>query len=148
MKELLEWLKEYRLNTMSLMGIGDYEQGQIDVLTDVINWVDPNKCSYCGQKDGNHKLSCPTTKSVVYLEEHKKRKQALINIMEADERNGLYNKGIPTLEGDEAEEFIRKAEENVKAMRQKRCKHVWRKDRLNGGWKCQVCTKRKEDGSN
>ena len=35
MKELLEWLEEYRLNTMSLMGIGDYEQGQIDVLTDV-----------------------------------------------------------------------------------------------------------------
>ena len=36
LQELIEWLKEYRLNTMSLMGIHDYEQGQIDVLSDVI----------------------------------------------------------------------------------------------------------------
>lgn len=50
------------------------------------------------------------------------------------------------LKGSSAEEFIRKADENVKAMQQRRCKdHVWRKDRLNGGWKCQVCTKTKED---
>ena len=59
--------------------------------------------------------------------------------------NMKMNKYIPTLEGDEAEEFIRKADENVKAMRQKRCKHVWRKDRLNGGWKCQVCGKAREE---
>jgi hypothetical protein len=71
--------------------------------------------------------------------------------MQADERDGLYNKAIPTLEGDEAEEFIRKANQNVKDANErlrKRCKHVWRKDRLNGGWKCQVCTKTKEDGGN
>lgn len=61
------------------------------------------------------------------------------------------NKYIPTLEGDEAEKFIRKADQNVKDMYErlrKRCKHVWRKDRLNGGWKCQVCTKTKEDENN
>jgi hypothetical protein len=52
---------------------------------------------------------------------------------------------IPTLEGDEAEEFIRKADENVRLMRQRLCKnHVWRKDYLNGGKKCQVCGKAKE----
>ena len=66
MKELLEWLEAYR---MSLMAIGDYEQGQIDVLTDVINRVDPNRCSYCGQKEGNHKMSCPITKVAVYLDD-------------------------------------------------------------------------------
>ena len=53
---------------------------------------------------------------------------------------------IPTLEGDEAEEFVRKADENVKAMRQRRCKnHVWRKHYLNGGKVCQVCGKAKEE---
>lgn len=72
MKELLEWLKEYRLNTMSLMRIGDYEQGQIDVLTDVINRVDPNRCSYCG-KGGFHKLSCTNNTEKVVLGVTKKR---------------------------------------------------------------------------
>lgn len=53
---------------------------------------------------------------------------------------------IPTLEGDEAEEFIRKADENVRLMRQRRCNaHVWRKDYLNGGKKCQVCGKAQEE---
>ena len=114
MKELLEWLEEYRLNTMSLMGIGDYEQGQIDVLTDVINRVDPNRCSYCGQKDGNHKISCPTTKSVMFLS----------------------NKAIPTLEGDEAEEFVRKADESLKAektdwtIQSKRAERILEKSRI------------------
>ena len=52
---------------------------------------------------------------------------------------------IPTLKGDEAEEFIRKADENVRLMKQRRCKnHVWRKDYLNGGKKCKVCGKAKE----
>jgi hypothetical protein len=52
---------------------------------------------------------------------------------------------IPTLEGDEAEEFIRKADENVRLMKQRRCKnHVWRKHYLNGGKVCQVCGKAKE----
>ena len=54
------------------------------------------------------------------------QKQALIDMMQADEKDGLYNKAIPTLEGDEAEEFIRKADENVKAMLQRKCKYVKR----------------------
>jgi len=46
---------------------------------------------------------------------------------------------------DEAEEFIRKADENVRLMKQRRCKnHVWRKHYLNGGKVCQVCGKAKE----
>ena len=50
------------------------------------------------------------------------------------------------LKGSSAEEFIRKADENVKAMRQRRCKnHVWRKHYLNGGKVCQVCGKAKEE---
>lgn len=76
------------------------------------------KCEYCGGC-GYHKMSCPTQKVTVF---------------------------IPTLEGDEAEEFIRKADENVRLMRQRLCKnHVWRKDYLNGGKKCQVCGKGKEE---
>jgi len=60
--------------------------------------------------------------------------------------NTRMNNYIPTLEGDEAEEFIHKADENVKLMRQRRCKnHVWRKHYLNGGKKCQVCGKAKEE---
>ena len=51
------------------------------------------------------------------------------------------NKYIPTLKADEAEEFIRKADENVKAMRQRKCNHVWRKDFINGCKVCQVCMK-------
>jgi len=58
----------------------------------------------------------------------------------------IFNTFIPTLEGDEAEEFIRKADENVRLMRQRLCKnHVWRKDYLNGGKKCQVCGKSREE---
>ena len=49
------------------------------------------KCEYCHQV-GFHKMSCPTQKATVF---------------------------IPTLEGDEAEEFIRKADENVRLMRQR-----------------------------
>lgn len=52
-----------------------------------------SKCKICG-KEGFHKLSCPTQKVTVFLS----------------------NKAISTLEGDEAEEFIRKADENVKAL--------------------------------
>ena len=81
------------------------------------------KCEICG-KEGFHKLICPTQKATVFLS----------------------NKAIPTLEGDEAEEFIRKADENVRLMRQRRCKnHVWRKHYLNGGKVCQVCGKAKEE---
>ena len=76
------------------------------------------KCEYCGGC-GYHKMSCSTQKVTVF---------------------------IPTLEGDEAEEFIRKADENVRLMRQRRCNnHVWRKDYLKGGKKCQVCGKAKEE---
>ena len=58
----------------------------------------------------------------------------------------LSNAFIPTLEGDEAEEFVRKADENVRLMRQRRCKnHVWRKDYINGGKVCQVCMKTDEN---
>jgi hypothetical protein len=76
-----------------------------------------SKCEICG-KDGFHKLSCPNNKEM--------QKRLLVDMMQADERDGLYNKAIPTLEGDEAEDFIRKADENVKAMRQRRCKYVKR----------------------
>jgi heterodisulfide reductase subunit C len=75
-------------------------------------------CEYCGGC-GYHKVSCPSQKVTAF---------------------------IPTLKGDEAEEFIRKADENVKAMRQRRCNnHVWRKHYLNGGKVCQVCGKAKEE---
>ena len=46
-----------------------------------------SKCKICG-KEGFHKLSCPTQKATVF---------------------------IPPLEGDEAEEFVRKAESAEKA---------------------------------
>ena len=50
------------------------------------------------------------------------------------------------LKGSSAEEFIRKADEKVKAMWQRRCNnHVWRKHYLNGGKVCQVCGKGKEE---
>jgi hypothetical protein len=95
-----------------------------------------SKCEICGGS-GYHKLSCGNNKA--------RQKRLLIDIMQADEKDGLYNKAIPTLKGDEAEEFIRKADENVRLMRQRLCKnHVWRKDYLNGGKKCQVCGKAKE----
>ncbi len=44
---------------------------------------------------------------------------------------------------DKASEAVDK--EVYKAIRQLRCKnHVWRKDYLNGGKKCQVCGKKRE----
>lgn len=82
-----------------------------------------SKCEICG-KEGFHKLSCTNNNA----------------------RVAIPMAYIPTLKGDEAEEFIRKADENVRLMRQRRCKnHVWRKDYLNGGKKCQVCGKEKEE---
>lgn len=38
-EELIEWLKEYKLNVMSLMRIGDYEQGQIDAINNILNKI-------------------------------------------------------------------------------------------------------------
>ena len=86
-------------------------------------------CEVCG-KDDFHKLSCTNNNARVAIP------------------MTMHSAYIPTLEGDEAEEFIRKAEENAKAMRQRRCNnHVWRKHYLNGGKVCQVCGKKKADDS-
>ena len=69
------------------------------------------ECPIC-HKVGFHKMSCPNNKE--------RQKRFLIDMMQEDERDGLYNKAIPTLEGDEAEEFVRKADENVRLIRQNR----------------------------
>jgi hypothetical protein len=88
------------------------------------NLTNAQECPIC-HKVGFHKLSCTNNAKVA-----------------------IPMAFIPTLEGDEAEEFIRKADENVRLMRQRLCKnHVWRKDYLNGGKVCQVCMKKKEDDS-
>jgi hypothetical protein len=64
------------------------------------------------------------------------QQQALIDMMQADEKDGLYNKAIPTLEGDEAEEFIRKADEALKAektdwtLQSKRAERILEKSRI------------------
>ena len=124
------------------------------------------KCEYCGGC-GYHKMSCPTQKVTVFLsdektdnffeEQEKKYLNGIRNQIDKlttsdyepmpKETVSIFNAFIPTLEGDEAEEFVRKADENVRLMRQRRCKkHVWRKDYLNGGWKkCQVCGKAREE---
>ena len=86
-----------------------------------------SKCEICGGS-GYHKLSCGNNTARVAIP------------------MTMHTAFIPTLKGDEAEDFIRKADENVKAMRQRRCKnHVWRKHYLNGGKVCQVCGKTKEE---
>ena len=69
------------------------------------------ECPIC-HKVGFHKMSSPNNKE--------RQKRFLIDMMQEDERDGLYNKAIPTLEGDEAEEFVRKADENVRLIRQNR----------------------------
>jgi hypothetical protein len=123
------------------------------------------KCEYCGGC-GYHKMSCPTQKVTVFLsdektdnffeEQEKKYLNGIRNQIDKltpsdyepmpKQTLSIFNTFIPTLEGDEAEEFIRKADENVRLMRQRLCKnHVWRKDYLNGGKKCQVCGKAKEE---
>ena len=86
-----------------------------------------SKCEICG-KEGFHKLSCPNNKQ--------RQKRLLVDIMQADERDGLYNKAIPTLEGDEAEEFARKADEALKAektdwtLQAKRAERIIEKSRI------------------
>ena len=123
------------------------------------------KCEYCGGC-GYHKMSCPTQKVTVFLSDEKtdnffeeQEKKYLNGIRDQIDKMtpsdyepmpkqtlSIFNTFIPTLEGDEAEEFIRKADENVRLMRQRLCKnHVWRKDYLNGGKVCQVCGKAKEE---
>ena len=97
-----------------------------------------SKCEICGGS-GYHKLSCPTQKVTFWYD-----KDSLDKASDAVDKE-LSNTFIPTLKGDEAEEFIRKADENVRLMKQRRCKnHVWRKHYLNGGKVCQVCGKVKE----
>jgi hypothetical protein len=86
-----------------------------------------SKCEICGGS-GYHKLSCGNNTARVAIP------------------MTMHTAFIPTLKGDEAEEFIRKADENVRLMKQRRCKnHVWRKHYLNGGKVCQVCGKAKEE---
>ena len=36
-KNSMEWLKEYRLNLMSLMGQDDYVAGKLDVIKDILD---------------------------------------------------------------------------------------------------------------
>ena len=85
------------------------------------------KCEICG-KDGFHKLSCPNNKQ--------RQKRFLVDMMQEDENDGLYNKAIPTLEGDEAEEFTRKAYEALKAekidwtLQSKRAERIIDKSRI------------------
>ena len=85
------------------------------------------KCEICG-KDGFHKLSCTNNKQ--------RQKRLLVDMMQADEKDGLYNKAIPTLEGDEAEEFIRKADKALKAektdwtIQSKRAERILEKSRI------------------
>jgi hypothetical protein len=43
MQELLEWLKEYRLNLMSLMGQDDYVAGKLDVIKDILDKCNTNE---------------------------------------------------------------------------------------------------------
>jgi len=42
-KNYMEWLKEYRLNLMSLMGQDDYVTGKLDVIKDVLDKLNQNK---------------------------------------------------------------------------------------------------------
>tara|TARA_R110001583_G_scaffold195130_3_gene369600 strand:+ start:886 stop:1020 length:135 start_codon:yes stop_codon:yes gene_type:complete len=35
-EELIEWLKEYKLNLMSLMGEDDYVTGKLNVIKDIL----------------------------------------------------------------------------------------------------------------
>ena len=86
-----------------------------------------SKCEICG-KEGFHKLSCTNNKE--------RQKRLLVDMMQADERDGLYNKAIPTLEGGEADEFIRKADETLKAektdwtLQTKRAERILAKSRI------------------
>ena len=58
-------------------------------------------CEYCGGC-GYHKMSCPTQKVTIWFD-----KDSLDKMYESIDKE-LANTFIPTLEGDEAEEFIRK----------------------------------------
>ena len=109
-----------------------------------------SKCEICGGS-GYHKLSCGNNTARVAIPMNIVFIGGLFkDTSPIDQPMGTYryakNAVInPTLKGDEAEEFIRKADENVRLMKQRRCKnHVWRKHYLNSGKVCQVCGKAKE----
>jgi hypothetical protein len=114
------------------------------------------ECPVC-HKVGFHKMSCSTQKVTVFLSDVKvegvtAESEGVSGKHEGATKSGMSefptHHAIPTLEGAEAEEFIRKADENVRLMRQRLCKnHVWRKDYLNGGKKCQVCGKAQEESA-
>ena len=42
-KNYMEWLKEYRLNLMSLMGQDDYVAGKLDVIKDILDKCNTNE---------------------------------------------------------------------------------------------------------
>ena len=65
-------------------------------------------CEYCGGC-GYHKMSCPTQKVTIWFD-----KDSLDKMYESIDKE-IANTFIPTLEGDEAEEFIRKVESAERA---------------------------------
>jgi hypothetical protein len=112
-----------------------------------------SKCEICGGS-GYHKLSCGNNTArvaipmdIVIEEQEKKYLNGIRDQIEKltpsdyevmpEETVCVFNAFLPTLKG--------KADENVRLMKQRRCKnHVWRKHYLNGGKVCQVCGKAKE----
>ena len=76
-----------------------------------------SKCEICG-KDGFHKLSCTNNTARVAIP------------------MTMHSAYIPTLEGDEAEEFIRKADEALKdektdwTLQSKRAERILEKSRI------------------
>jgi hypothetical protein len=106
-----------------------------------------SKCEICGGS-GYHKLSCGNNTARVAIPMNiiiEDELESARRVLGDEGLKAAFNKALPTLKGDEAEEFIRKADENVRLMKQRRCKkHVWRKHYLNGGKVCQVCGKTKE----
>ena len=65
------------------------------------------KCEYCGGC-GYHKMSCPTQKATVFIPTLEEDRMYPIPMT-------AHSAYIPTLEGDEAEDFIRKVESAERA---------------------------------
>lgn len=57
------------------------------------NMTNEEECPIC-HKVGFHKLSCTNNK--------KMQKRFLIAMMQEDEKDGLYNKDIPTIDSDDS----------------------------------------------
>ena len=57
------------------------------------NMTNAEECPIC-HKVGFHKLSCKNNKEV--------QKRFLIAMMQEDEKDGLYNKDIPTIDSDDS----------------------------------------------